>query len=120
MMLAQAIDNVSAAWWKEFSIALIALIVLAGIYAVFRKPAKMEINDKPAIQVEKVSKRYNHDLLDQRFGRIEVRLDGHDAEIDQAWAEMKVMREDANKIHLGIAVSLAKIETKLGIGEKQS
>ena len=118
-MLAQAIDNIPAPFWKYFGMAMLVLLGIVGslvaIYAGLRKAEPARINDEPAIKVEKVSKRFNHDATEQRFGRIETRLDGHDSEIDAAWSEMQRMREEASKTNTAIAVSLARLETHFGL-----
>ena len=124
MMLAQAIDNIPAPFWKYFGMAMLVLLGIAvglvTIYVGLRKPESTRINDEPAIKVEKVSKRFNHEATEQRFGRIETRLDGHDAEIDAAWNEMRELREANGRRYLNIAVSLTEIKTKLGIQGKSN
>ena len=116
---AQTLDSIPAGFWKFFCIGILVLLGVAGsiifIIISFRKPAPTKIDDEPAVKVRKVSPRYNHEAIDQRFGRIESRLDGHDSEIDAAWLEMKRMSEEGNKTNLGIQVSLARIEVHLGI-----
>lgn len=120
MMLAQAIDNLPASFWKYFCMALIALVLVAcaviGAWSQLRKPdPPQRSNDDPPLKREIVSKRFNHDATEQRFGRIETRLDGHDSEIDAAWEEMQRMREENNKTNTSIAVSLARLETHFGL-----
>ena len=123
MILAQAIDSLPASFWKYFCMALAAVIVLGcGVvvaYASVRKPDSTRINDEPAVKVEKISKRYNHDAIDQRFGRIETRIDGHDSELDAAWKEMQRMNAENNKTNLEVAVSLARLETHFGLNRSE-
>jgi predicted negative regulator of RcsB-dependent stress response len=127
MMFAQAIDSLPASFWKNFCMALAAIIVIGcGVvvaWATARKPEPTRLNDEPAIKVEKVSKRYNHDAVEQRFGRIETRIDGHDSELNAAWEEMQRMNAENNKTNLEVAVSLARLETHFGLNrsaEKKS
>ena len=119
MMLAQSIDAVPAPFLKWFLYILIALIVVAATvviaWASVRKPEPTRINDEPALKVEKISKRYNHDASEQRFVRIETRIDGHDSELDAAWKEMQRMNTENNKTNLAVAVSLARLETHFGL-----
>jgi hypothetical protein len=96
-----------------------ASTIILGIM-VYAKPAPTKIADDPAVRVEKVSKRYNHEAIDQRFGRLEVRLDSHDSEINAAWEEMKQMREANTRRYLNIAISLTEIKTHLGIKNKST
>lgn len=118
-MLAQAIDMLPPSFWKYFCMALIALVLIAcavvGAWSQLRQPEPQRINDEPAVKVEKISKRYNHDAIDQRFGRIETRIDGHDSELDAAWKEMQRINEENNRTNLAVAVSLARLETHFGL-----
>jgi hypothetical protein len=126
MMLAEeSISSLPDSFWKNFCIALLVLLGAAGIafgiWANVRKPEPVKLNDNPAIEVRKAPKRYNHDAIDQRFGQIETRLDGHDSELDTIWQEMQDKREKDFERHTEIAVSLAEIKGHLGIkSPKQS
>lgn len=124
MMFAQSIEAIPSDFWKNFSIALIALFVIAGIafgiWASVRKPEPTRLNDEPAIKVEKQSKRYNHEAIEQRFGRIETRIDGHDSELNAAWEEMKLLRESNGKRYTNIAIALTEIKAHMGIKSKSN
>ena len=119
MFAQQSLENVPAGFWKNFCIGLLVLLgaaaTLVAIWSSMRRPEPARLNDDPPIKVEKISKRYNHDAIDQRFGRIETRIDGHDSELDAAWKEMQRMNEQNNKTNLEVAVSLARLETHFGL-----
>lgn len=124
MMLAQEqLAGLPDTFWKNFCIGLLVLLGAAAtivlIYTSTRKPGAQRLNDDPPIEVRKAAKRYNHDLVEMRFGRIETRLDGHDSEIDTAWNEMKQLREQNAERYTDIAVSLAEIKVHLGVKEQK-
>jgi hypothetical protein len=58
--------------------------------------------------VRKAPKRYNHDATEQRFVRVEARLDAHDAELDE-------LRTENTQEQGKIQRSLGRIEGRLGI-----
>lgn len=78
MMLAQSIEAVPSDFWKNFCIALIALIavtgIIVGIYVGTRKPEPTRINDDPPVEVRKAPKRFNWELAEQRHADHERRL----------------------------------------------
>lgn len=79
MMLAQTgIETLPASFWKNFCIALMALLgvagALIGILAFFRKPEPTRLNDDPPIEVRKSPKRFNFELAEQRHHDHERRL----------------------------------------------
>jgi len=122
MMLAQqTLDALPANFWKSFCIALFAIIGLilavVTIWALTRKPPKVEISDNPSPEFRKAPKRYNHDLSEQRYGEQTRRLDGHDAEIEQLWTTMRsedaaIRRENGAKFD-AILISLGEIKGEL-------
>lgn len=123
MMFAQEqLAGVPDTFWKNFSIVLLVLlgaaVAIVSIWAMTRKPSPVKLNDDPAIEVRKSPKRYNHDDVTNRFMRVEVRLDGHDAEMEQLWTTMrnedKAIREKNAERFEEIAHSLGRIEGALG------
>lgn len=86
-------------------IALVAGAVIA-LVAMNRKTV-VKIDDNPAPEYRKAPKRYNHDATQERFVRIEDRLDGHDAEMDE-------LRKEHNNAMGRIERSLGRIEGQLG------
>ena len=123
MMFAQAIDNIPAGFWKYFCMALLVLLGVAaaavGIYSSLRKPEAARLNDEPAIKVEKVSKRYNHDANELRLVKIEGQIASNEAEINALWTEMRDTAKEAARVNQEIAVSLAEIKTSMGINVTQ-
>lgn len=127
MMLAQEqLSSIDAAWWKNFSIALLVLVGLLvsvlGIVAFFRKPAPVRLQDDPAIEVRKAPKRFNHELAEQRHEEHSRRLNGHDAEIEQLWNTMRaedasIRKQNGEKFE-SIMQSLGRIEGELGVKKK--
>lgn len=97
-----------------------AAVLIVTIWSLTREKKAVKIQDDPAIEVRKAPKRYNHDLIETRFGRIETRLDGHDTELDSAWEEMKAIREVNAQRYAEIAKSLGRIEGRLNIPKDNS
>ena len=120
-ILAQSTDlpSVPDSTFKWVMIILVSVVLIAAVaYAAFRKQEPLKISDDPAVEVRKAAKRYNHDATSERFFRIEGRLDGHDAEMDELWTTMRAedqrMRENNAERFEEIARSLCRIEGKLG------
>lgn len=77
--LAQAsLNDVPDSFWKNFSVVLIVLIVvasaIAGIWAVMRKPSPVKLDDQPPIEVRKSPKRFNYEQSEQRYHDHERRI----------------------------------------------
>ena len=124
MMFAQQLDTLPAGYWKNYCIAgLVGFGVVATLlflYFAGRKPGPPARSvDDPPLKREVVSKRYNHDAIEQRFGTIETTLQGHEAELDFNAKEIQRMRDESAKMNLTISVSLARLETHFGLKEKR-
>jgi hypothetical protein len=74
----------------------IVLGVVISYFAMSRK-TMVKLDDKPAVEFRKAPKRYNHDATEQRFGRAENRLDGHDTELDRLWQTLRVDLPDMER-----------------------
>ncbi len=126
MMLAQSIDSLPSDFWKNFCIALIAIIVvvgiIVGIIATTRQPAPVKLNDDPAIEVRKTPKRFNYELCKEKHGSIEnkfsiidTRLDDHDSEFVRLQTERGTQLETDRKRNQRLMFALGKIAQKLNV-----
>jgi hypothetical protein len=114
-IFAQSTDlpSVPAETLKWTLIVLVALLFIgaciAGLIKMFGKPTT-KIDDNPPPEFRKAAKRYNHDASELRFGGIEGRLDGHDAELDRIWSEMRKEDTSIRETH---AQNFAQVKTDL-------
>ena len=115
----QQLDNMDAAFWKNFSIAMLVIlgiiVALVSIYAVFRKSEPVRLNDQPAIEVRKAPNRYNHDATTIRFAEVERRITQHDKELEAINRSREETLKRINGRFERIMVGIAIIGTKLGV-----
>jgi hypothetical protein len=118
MLLAQTIDSLPASFWKNFSLALFALIIVGGIvvgiYVSLRKPEPRRLNDDPPIEIRKAPKRYNHDLTEIRFTEIERRITKHDEELTEIQNSRLHALNHINRRFERVLIGLANIAGKVG------
>lgn len=128
MMLAQeSLTGLPDSFWKNFCIALIVLLgiagVVVGIWAATRKSEPTRLNDEPPIAVQKASKRYNHDAAENRFTNLERRVgdleawrDGLIDKLESDKVELLTAGEDrASRLHEHIETDRRELENKINV-----
>ena len=120
MMFAQATDlpAVPAETLKWVLVILGALLFIGlAIYAAIQtaREKRLTINDDPAPRFEHAPKRYNHEAVTERFGRVESRLRDHDNKFEKLASERHTDDLARQKQNAKVMFALGKIAEKLKV-----
>ena len=120
MMLAQSTDlpAVPAETLKWVLIILASLLFIGlAIWGAVRvsRDRKTVIDDSPPPQFDRAPKRYNHEAVTERFGRVESRLRDHDQKFDKLQAERHEDDKARQKQSARVMFALGKIAEKLKV-----
>ena len=119
MMLAQTdLPSVPDSTLKWVLIIIVAIVLIACVIYVAinsRRENKLTINDDPAPQFERAPKRYNHEAVAERFGRVESRLRDHDAKFETLQKERHEDDKLAQTRNARLLFALGRIAEKLKV-----
>lgn len=119
MMLAQTdLPSVPDSTLKWVLIIIVAIVLIACVIYVAinsRRENKLTINDDPAPQFERAPKRYNHEAVSERFGRVESRLRDHDAKFETMQKERHEDDKVAQMRNARVMFALGRIAEKLKV-----
>ena len=119
MMLAQTdLPSVPDSTLKWVLIIIVAIVLIACVIYVAinsRRENKLTINDDPAPQFERAPKRYNHEAVSERFGRVESRLRAHDAKFETMQKERHEDDKVAQMRNARVMFALGRIAEKLKV-----
>ncbi len=114
MISADASSEFTGAWLNVAMAVLIAVGAGFGIFFGFRKTPAVKLEDNPAIEVRKASKRYNHEWTEGRFEEVTRRLDAHDEEIMEIQKARAHSLEKINGKFERVLIGLTRIAAKVG------
>jgi flagellar basal body-associated protein FliL len=119
-MLAQSTDlpAVPSETLKWVLIILVVILFVGlAVYAAINtaREKRLTINDDPAPQFERAPKRYNHEAVDQRFGRVESRLRDHDLKFEKLAEERHEDEKAQQKQNVRVMFALGKIAERLNV-----